>query len=118
MYYANTLKTAAAGALFGLAAIAATGPNAQAQPQFDPKLAKFMADKAADALGDLRLETVEGAVETAAAEETSVRTPETDVIETGSVLTYGQDVDTMTTTAIAPTGWLLPRTDIRIVYAG
>ncbi|MAS05690.1 MAG: hypothetical protein CL534_13550 [Ahrensia sp.] len=119
MYYANTLKMAGACAFLGMAVVLAPVSGAHAQPQFDKKLAKFLADKAAEALGDLRL----GPLDTVAAvlpetTETFFGRTATDAIETGSIRSYQPLPAKPEAKDDGKTRWLTPRTDIRIVYAG
>ncbi len=106
MHIANTLKTAVAYALFGAVAVTATVPPAHAQPQFDSKLAKFLADRAASQLGALR----DGfAIVGRSGSRGDGRIPDGantapfDARQTGAV-----------ERELPP----LPRTDVRIVYAG
>lgn len=120
MMYANTLKMAGACAFLGMAVVFGPVSEAHAQPQFDKKLAKFLADKAAEALGDLRLGPLDDvAAALPETTETFFGRTATDAIETGSIRSYeplpgkpeAKDDD-------GKTRWLTPRTDIRIVYAG
>lgn len=119
MMYANTLKMAGACAFLGMAVFATSVSGAHAQPQFDKKLAKFLADKAADTLGDLRLGPLDD-VAAAMPETTGTffgRTA-TDAIETGSIRSYEPLPPKPEAVDDGKTRWLMPRTDIRIVYAG
>ncbi|MFZ2100300.1 MAG: hypothetical protein WAU86_07030 [Oricola sp.] len=118
MHIANTLKTAVACALLGAVVATASASGAHAQPQYDTKLAKFMADKAAGALGDLRTgfaldetpdlshvepDTGYGIHETLRVDGMELLTPRVDATTTGS---------------IAPEIELMPRKHVRVVYAG
>jgi hypothetical protein len=117
MHMANTLKTAVACALVSAAALAALPQSAHAQPGYDTTLAKAMADRAAARLGTLR--------DGFAMDETPVFVPGPDVmsdriretleVEGMEVLT--PVVDTTPTGSI-PAAFVLPRTDVRVVYAG
>lgn len=118
MTYANTLKTAFACAFLGTAVISAAVSGANAQPQFDRKLAKFLADKAAMTLGDLRLGAVQEAAAASSETVTFFGRVGTDAIETGSIRFYQPRIDRMTTSAIEPTRWVVPHTNIRVVYGG
>lgn len=115
MNYANTLKTAVACALLGAAAIASTASTAQAQPKFDKRIAKVLADKAAAALGALRLDA-KAAPRPVSADTSFFGRTATDPMATGSIRaarperTGAEPSDTIR--------FLMPRTDIRIVYAG
>ena len=118
MTIANTLKTAVACAFFGTAVVAAAVSGATAQPKFDRKLAGVLADKAADALGDLRLGETADTAAVPVASRTFLGRTATDAIETGSIRSYAPRIDPTTTDAVEPTRWLVPHTDIRVVYAG
>ena len=118
MYYANTLKMAGACAFLGMAVFATSVSGAHAQPQFDKKLAKFLADKAADALGDLRLGPVGTVAELPETTRTFFGRTATDAIETGSIRSYEPLPTKPEAKDDGKTRWLMPRTDIRIVYAG
>jgi hypothetical protein len=106
MHIANTLKTAVAYAFFGAVAVTATVPSAHAQPQYDSKLAKFLADRAASQLGALRdgfaMSDVPALAETGQFPDGADIAP-FDARQTGAV-----------ERELPP----LPRTDVRIVYAG
>lgn len=117
MYFNDTLKTAVVFAFLGAATIAAPVTGANAEPQFDKKLAKVLADKAAATLGDLRggYALEDGAEVVPEEEETGwyiQRAPE------DSAMLLAPYVDRTTTSSIEPDAWLLPRTDIRVVYTG
>ena len=133
MTYANTLKAAVACAIIGISASAAPAQASELMPKFDRKLAKILADKAAEALGDLRL----GGEQDVAMLPTRTRTffgrtvtdfepsvPDfgrsgTDAIETGSIRTYQpHPVAPAIDETDQPVRWNFPRTDIRVVYAG
>lgn len=119
MHYANTLKTAVACAFLGLGTLTVQVSGAHAQPQFDKKLAKALADKAAETLGGLRLGASDDDRAAPAATATVFGRVKTDVIETGSIRSYGRrSIKPETENSAATTRWLLPRTDIRVVYSG
>lgn len=79
-------------------------PEAQAQPQFDRKIAKVLADKAAAALGELRggfaMDQAPDFMEMRRAEGIEPVVP---------------DLDETRTAGLAPPP-VFPRTDIRVVY--
>ncbi|WP_425419211.1 hypothetical protein [Oricola indica] len=117
MYFNDTLKTAVVFAFLGAATIAVPVTGANAEPQFDKKLAKVLADKAAAMLGDLRGGyTLEDGAGLAPEEEEAgwfnQRTPD------DSAMLIAPYVDRTTTSSIESDAWLLPRTDIRVVYTG
>jgi hypothetical protein len=119
MTYANTLKTAGACAILGMAAVTAAVSGAHAEPTYDTKLAKFLADKAAETLGDLRLGAVHEVAALPEATETFFGRTGTDAIETGSIISLQpQPLEAGTQSDAGETRWLMPRTDIRVVYAG
>lgn len=118
MMNANTLKMAGACAFLGMAAVLAPVSGAHAQPQFDKKLAKFLADKAAEALGDLRLGELDAVAALPETTETFFGRTATDAIETGSIRSYAPLPSKPEAKDDGETRWLTPRTDIRIVYAG
>jgi hypothetical protein len=106
MHIANTLKTAVAYALFGAVAVTATVPPAHAQPKFDRKIAKYLADRAAGELGALR--------------DGFAITDVPALAETGE-FPDGADFapfDARRTGAVERELPPMPRTDVRIVYAG
>jgi len=118
MMYANTLKMAGACAFLGMAVVLAPVSGAHAQPQFDKKLAKFLADKAAEALGDLRLGELDAVAALPETTATFFGRTATDAIETGSIRSYAPLPAKPEAKDDENTRWLMPRTDIRIVYAG
>ncbi|MCI5076712.1 hypothetical protein [Oricola sp.] len=114
MYYKNTLKGALACACVGFAVVAAPLSNAEAQPQFDRKLAAFLADKAAATLGALRQGyAMDGLKLSDDARDAAYPS----VIH--QIRSFVPQIDDTTTSSIEEdVRHLLPRTDIRIVYAG
>lgn len=125
MHYAKTLKTAVAAAIIGTTALAAPALGGDMMPKHDEALARALAERAAQRLGDLRL----GGEQVAQLEQ-KTRTffgrrvegpsrPAIDAIETGSIRSYQPHPVAPRAEAIEqPTQWILPRTDIRVVYAG
>ena len=105
---ANTLKKAVAWTLLGSLMAAPSASAGNAQPKYDKKLAKAMADKAADAIGGLR--------DGFAIDETPVfiRAPDpaADPRKTGA-----RPVDRTPTGGVVPAGLVRDR-EIRIVYDG
>lgn len=118
MRKANTLKTAVACALLGAVAATASASGAHAQPQYDTKLAKVMADKAAGSLGDLRTGFAIDEVPDLSPVEsvTDYSIHETLKVDGMELLT--PRVDATTTGSIGGETRLMPRKDVRIVYAG
>jgi hypothetical protein len=117
MHMANTLKTAVACALAGAVTFWAGISGAHAQPEYDEKLARAMAEKAAERLSGLRdgFSATEKPVFVRGADKSGHRIEETLDIE-GMERLAPQIDDTVTGSA-----FLIdrnPRRNVRIVYAG